>query len=174
MASDQISVLFVCLGNICRSTMAEGIFRSIVSKPPYKDLISTVDSCGTGAYHTGSSPDSRTMSTLEDNGIDDYDHAARKVLPYYLPMHEMGIMKRLYTNLRMICYRFTHRTFKSSITSSQWIEITSEIFKESINELEAMQRLCYLGSMQGRSARRRSMILTMEREMALRLRMSSA
>lgn len=51
----------------------------MVSKPPYKSLISKVDSCGTGAYHTGSSPDSRTMSTLEDNGITDYDHAARKV-----------------------------------------------------------------------------------------------
>jgi low molecular weight phosphotyrosine protein phosphatase len=59
--------------------MAEGIFKSIVSKPPYQSLISVVDSCGTGAYHIGSSPDSRTMSTLEDNGITDYDHAARKV-----------------------------------------------------------------------------------------------
>ena len=77
---ESISVLFVCLGNICRSTMAEGIFRSVVSKSPYQGLISLVDSCGTGAYHTGSSPDSRTMSTLEDNGIMDYDHAARKVI----------------------------------------------------------------------------------------------
>ncbi|KAH7419955.1 phosphotyrosine protein phosphatase I superfamily [Cadophora sp. MPI-SDFR-AT-0126] len=76
---EPISVLFVCLGNICRSTMAEGIFRSIVSKPPYQSLVSVVDSCGTGAYHTGSSPDSRTMSTLEDNGITDYEHAARKI-----------------------------------------------------------------------------------------------
>jgi low molecular weight phosphotyrosine protein phosphatase len=79
MASEPISVLFVCLGNICRSTMAEGIFRSLVSKPPYQSLFGEVDSCGTGAYHTGSSPDSRTMSTLEDNGITDYEHAARKV-----------------------------------------------------------------------------------------------
>ncbi|KUJ11807.1 LMWPc-domain-containing protein [Mollisia scopiformis] len=77
--SESIAVLFVCLGNICRSTMAEGIFRSMASKPPYNVLISSVDSCGTGAYHTGSSPDSRTMSTLEDNGITDYSHAARKV-----------------------------------------------------------------------------------------------
>ncbi|CAL3967382.1 unnamed protein product [Diplocarpon coronariae] len=76
---EPISVLFVCLGNICRSTMAEGIFRSIVSKPPYQPLISVVDSCGTGAYHTGSSSDSRTISTLEDNGITDYEHAARKI-----------------------------------------------------------------------------------------------
>ncbi|KAF8852160.1 phosphotyrosine protein phosphatase [Acephala macrosclerotiorum] len=76
---ESVSVLFVCLGNICRSTMAEGIFQAMVSKPPYKSFISKVDSCGTGAYHTGSSPDSRTMSTLEDNGITDYNHAARKV-----------------------------------------------------------------------------------------------
>lgn len=78
-SQEPISVLFVCLGNICRSTMAEGIFRSIVSKTPYQSLVTVVDSCGTGAYHTGNSPDSRTMSTLEDNGITDYRHAARKV-----------------------------------------------------------------------------------------------
>jgi low molecular weight phosphotyrosine protein phosphatase len=51
----------------------------MVAKPPYQSLISVVDSCGTGAYHTGASPDLRTMSTLEDNGITDYDHSARKV-----------------------------------------------------------------------------------------------
>jgi low molecular weight phosphotyrosine protein phosphatase len=59
--------------------MAEGIFRAMLAKPPYKSLVSLVDSCGTGAYHTGSSPDSRTMSTLEDNGITNYEHEARKV-----------------------------------------------------------------------------------------------
>lgn len=45
---DQISVLFVCLGNICRSTMSEGVFQSIATKEPYKGLISKIDSCGTG------------------------------------------------------------------------------------------------------------------------------
>ena len=59
--------------------MAQGVFESIVSKPPYQGLISKVDSCGTGAYHVGSSPDSRTMSTLADHGIVDYKHSARKV-----------------------------------------------------------------------------------------------
>jgi len=63
--------------------MAEGIFKSLVSKPPYQSLKIEADSCGTGAYHTGSSPDSRTMSTLEDYGITDYDHAARKVCLNY-------------------------------------------------------------------------------------------
>ncbi|KAK0720933.1 phosphotyrosine protein phosphatase I superfamily [Lasiosphaeris hirsuta] len=76
--SDQISVLFVCLGNICRSTMAEGVFQSIAKKQPYKDLVAKVDSCGTGGYHIGEEPDDRTMSTLEGRGITDYAHAARK------------------------------------------------------------------------------------------------
>ncbi|KAK0619212.1 phosphotyrosine protein phosphatase I superfamily [Immersiella caudata] len=76
---DQISVLFVCLGNICRSTMAEGVFQSMVKKEPYKGLVAKIDSCGTGAYHVGDEPDDRTMSTMEEHGINDYVHAARKV-----------------------------------------------------------------------------------------------
>jgi len=59
--------------------MAQGIFQSITSKPPYQSLIGHVDSCGTEAYHSGNSPDSRTMSTLEDHGITDYEHMARKI-----------------------------------------------------------------------------------------------
>ncbi|KAG9246199.1 phosphotyrosine protein phosphatase I superfamily [Calycina marina] len=81
MVPEPISVLFVCLGNICRSTMAEGIFRSMISGPPYQHLIRTVDSCGTGAYHAGSEPDSRTMATLKANSIANYNHEARKVKP---------------------------------------------------------------------------------------------
>ncbi|RDW60977.1 phosphotyrosine protein phosphatase I [Coleophoma cylindrospora] len=59
--------------------MAEGIFRSLTSKPPYQAKIGLVDSCGTGAYHQGADPDDRTMSTLVENGITDYEHSARKV-----------------------------------------------------------------------------------------------
>ncbi|KAF2007636.1 phosphotyrosine protein phosphatases I [Amniculicola lignicola CBS 123094] len=74
-----VSVLFVCLGNICRSTMAEGVFLSLTqtTTPPHP-LISRIDSCGTGAYHVGSKPDSRTMSTLVSYGITSYRHSARK------------------------------------------------------------------------------------------------
>lgn len=76
---ESISVLFVCLGNICRSTMAEGVFKSITSKAPYEGMVKKLDSCGTGAYHVGDEPDDRTMDTLEKHGITDYMHAARKV-----------------------------------------------------------------------------------------------
>ncbi|KAF2021663.1 phosphotyrosine protein phosphatases I [Aaosphaeria arxii CBS 175.79] len=82
MAIDQstiqpVSVLFVCLGNICRSTMAEGVFRSLTQHPSHP-LVSHVDSSGTGAYHAGDDPDYRTMETLEKHGITDYTHRARK------------------------------------------------------------------------------------------------
>ncbi|KXJ87730.1 low molecular weight phosphotyrosine protein [Microdochium bolleyi] len=78
-SGEKVSVLFVCLGNICRSTMGEGVFRHLAlgEGSPYREHIGTVDSCGTGGYHTGDEPDSRTMSTLEDHGITDYTHAAR-------------------------------------------------------------------------------------------------
>ncbi|KAI1488287.1 protein-tyrosine phosphatase [Biscogniauxia mediterranea] len=77
----KISVLFVCLGNICRSTMAEGVFRSLTKEKssPYYNLIGKVDSCGTGGYHTGDEPDSRTLSTLADHGITNYTHTARRI-----------------------------------------------------------------------------------------------
>ncbi|KAK0996411.1 Low molecular weight phosphotyrosine protein phosphatase [Friedmanniomyces endolithicus] len=76
-----VSILFVCLGNICRSPMAEGAFRHLThfGTPQQHPLIAHIDSCGTGAYHAGDLSDTRTMSVLKDNGITDYRHQARKV-----------------------------------------------------------------------------------------------
>lgn len=58
--------------------MAEGVFRHL-SKHPSHPLIGEVDSAGTGAYHVGSYPDPRTTKVLRKNGIEDYEHNARKV-----------------------------------------------------------------------------------------------
>lgn len=60
--------------------MSEGVFQSLTkpSNAPGHPLIANIDSCGTGAYHVGDSPDSRTMSTLKANGITSYRHRARK------------------------------------------------------------------------------------------------
>ncbi|CAI7616405.1 unnamed protein product [Penicillium discolor] len=69
-------VLFVCLGNICRSPMAEGVFRNLAGAHP---SVGEIDSAGTAAYHSLEPPDSRTMSTLRRHKITDYEHAARKV-----------------------------------------------------------------------------------------------
>ncbi|PNY25925.1 Uncharacterized protein TCAP_04128 [Tolypocladium capitatum] len=77
---EPISVLFVCRGNVCPSTMAEGIFQDLAKQPRYKDKIGRIDSCGTAEYHIGNPPDYRTLSLLKDNGITDYDHSARRLL----------------------------------------------------------------------------------------------
>ncbi|BCR87937.1 tyrosine protein phosphatase LTP1 [Aspergillus chevalieri] len=74
--SNSVNVLFVCLGNICRSPMAEGVFRNVAASHPQ---INEIDSAGTGAYHVMEPPDPRTMSTLRSHGIKNYNHAARKV-----------------------------------------------------------------------------------------------
>ncbi|KAL9049174.1 MAG: hypothetical protein Q9206_005653 [Seirophora lacunosa] len=75
-AHKPVSVLFVCLGNICRSPMAEGVFRRMTQAD---ERVSVIDSAGTGAYHEGCPPDPRTMSVLAHHGETEYDHLARKV-----------------------------------------------------------------------------------------------
>ncbi len=61
----SIKILMVCLGNICRSPLAEGILASKLSKKKF-----TVDSAGTGSWHIGHKPDERSIATAKRNGID--------------------------------------------------------------------------------------------------------
>jgi len=72
------SILFVCMGNICRSPTAEGIFRHIVEQQGLSDSF-TLDSAGTHAYHVGAPPDHRAQETAESRGIDLSDLRGRKV-----------------------------------------------------------------------------------------------
>ena len=65
----MVSVLFVCLGNICRSPTAEGIFRDLVKREGLADQVA-IDSAGTAAYHIGSPPDSRAQIEAKRRGID--------------------------------------------------------------------------------------------------------
>lgn len=69
-------VLFVCLGNICRSPAAEVIFNAAVKAAGLSQQIK-VDSCGTASYHTGSRPDSRMLAALERAGFSYGGHRAR-------------------------------------------------------------------------------------------------
>ncbi len=62
------SILFVCLGNICRSPTAHGVFESLVSKHGLNAMI-RVDSAGTAAYHEGSVPDSRSQEAAASRGF---------------------------------------------------------------------------------------------------------
>jgi protein-tyrosine phosphatase len=63
------SVLFVCLGNICRSPLAEGVFRSVLAAEG-KDGGVHIDSAGTNGYHTGEAPDDRSVLVARQHGID--------------------------------------------------------------------------------------------------------
>lgn len=72
------SVLFVCLGNICRSPTAHGIFESMVRERGLSDRI-TVDSCGTGDWHIGQAPDRRATEEAAKRGYSLEHLRARQV-----------------------------------------------------------------------------------------------
>jgi len=74
----KVSVLFVCLGNICRSPTAHAVFRKMVADNGLADEIE-IDSAGTAAYHVGKHPDMRSMETARNRGIEMLDLRARKV-----------------------------------------------------------------------------------------------
>ncbi|MGO9488045.1 MAG: low molecular weight protein-tyrosine-phosphatase [Solirubrobacteraceae bacterium] len=61
-------LLFVCLGNICRSPTAEGVMRSLLAAEGMEEEIG-VDSAGTGAWHVGSEPDARATATAREEGV---------------------------------------------------------------------------------------------------------
>lgn len=65
----MVRVLFVCLGNICRSPTAEGVFRNVVEKAGLLESIE-IDSAGTHAYHVGEPPDTRAQAAAKRRGID--------------------------------------------------------------------------------------------------------
>jgi protein-tyrosine phosphatase len=73
----KIKVLFVCLGNICRSPLAEAIFKDKVSKAGLSGFIDA-DSCGTSNYHIGGRPDPRTIANAQRNGVS-IDHCGRQL-----------------------------------------------------------------------------------------------
>lgn len=75
----KISILFVCMGNICRSPTAHGIFQKLVAREGLDRLIQ-VDSAGTHAYHVGNPPDPRSQETARARGLDLSDQRARKAV----------------------------------------------------------------------------------------------
>lgn len=103
-------VLFVCMGNICRSPTAQGVFRGLLEREELYAVIET-DSAGTHAYHAGEPPDRRARETALRRGIDLSDLRARLVEPddfsrfeYVLAMDEEN-----YHSLSGICPRGSER-----------------------------------------------------------------
>ncbi len=99
----KVKVLFVCMGNICRSPTAEAVFRHYVDKAGLLEHIS-IDSAGTHDYHIGDAPDARTQRAAKQRGYDMSKLRGRQVeagdfvrFDYVLAMDEanLSILQRL-------------------------------------------------------------------------------
>jgi protein-tyrosine phosphatase len=73
-------ILFICLGNICRSPMAEGVFRRVVEEQGLANRFE-IDSAGLGDWHVGQAPDTRAQAAALARGIDISRQCARQVRP---------------------------------------------------------------------------------------------
>jgi len=108
-------VLMVCLGNICRSHLAEGIFRHLAYAHDF-----VVDSAGTANYHIGAPPDHRSIQVAAKNGIDIRDQKARQLtlndivtFDHILVMDEQNLK-----NVHALCTSTEQQTKISLLTSS--------------------------------------------------------
>ncbi|MBI5462501.1 MAG: low molecular weight phosphotyrosine protein phosphatase [Gammaproteobacteria bacterium] len=101
----MVKVLFVCMGNICRSPTAQGVFETLVQREGLAPRIE-IDSAGTHAYHIGEPPDKRAQEAAKRRGVDLSTQRARKVraedfleYDYVLAMDRSN-----YEDLRTICH----------------------------------------------------------------------
>lgn len=93
-----VKVLFVCLGNICRSPTAEGIFLARLKEQGLEDVVLT-DSAGTAGWHVGKAPDARAIAAAAERGVDISGLRARQVtgadfteFDYILAMDEANLV----------------------------------------------------------------------------------
>ena len=100
----MIKVLFVCMGNICRSPTAEGVFRHVVEQAGLSDRIE-IDSAGTHAYHIGEQPDRRSQAVALTRGYDLSSQQARKVKQQDFDEYHyvLAMDNDNYANLSAIC-----------------------------------------------------------------------
>jgi protein-tyrosine phosphatase len=82
-----IRLLFVCMGNICRSPTAEGVMRRLLREQTLEDVVQ-VDSAGTGAWHLGDPPDARATAAARARGIT-LDGAARQITAADFEDHDL-------------------------------------------------------------------------------------
>jgi low molecular weight protein-tyrosine phosphatase len=76
----MVRILFVCMGNICRSPLAQGVFENVLRRERLEDEV-FVDSAGTGSWHVGEPPDVRAQSSARLRGLDLSSQRARRIEP---------------------------------------------------------------------------------------------
>ena len=101
----MVKVLFICLGNICRSPTAQGVFEALLQREGLAGRIQ-VDSAGTQAYHVGEPPDTRAQQAALRRGVDLSGQRARRVRPEdFLEFDYILAMDRSnYEDLRAVCH----------------------------------------------------------------------
>ena len=110
----KIRVLFVCMGNICRSPTAEGVFQNLIETEGLSERF-YLDSAGTHAYHVSEAPDPRAQKAAQARGIDIAMIRARRVDPsdfeafdYILAMDEHNYASLAEGCSKMLAYKLHH------------------------------------------------------------------
>jgi len=93
-------VLFVCMGNVCRSPLAEGVFRHLIRQAGLEDVVK-VTSAGTHALHAGEAPDPRAQAAAGRRGYDISDLRARKITERDFDEHDL-ILAMDWENLSLL------------------------------------------------------------------------
>ncbi|MEL7020777.1 MAG: low molecular weight protein-tyrosine-phosphatase [Bacteroidota bacterium] len=104
-----MKILMVCLGNICRSPLAEGIMKAQIRT---RQLAWIVDSAGTSGWHEGELPDPRSIEEAQQHGIDITDQRSRKILPTDLDEFDLILAMDAsnYNDLRRLATTDTQRS----------------------------------------------------------------
>ena len=119
-----VKILMVCLGNICRSPIAEGL---LASKLPESQFV--VDSCGTGDWHIGSQPDPRSIAVCKKNGLDISNQRGRQItLSDFESFDYIYVMdKSNYQNVIALTNNENHRSKVKLILTEKYEEEIKEV-----------------------------------------------
>ncbi|MCF6766946.1 low molecular weight phosphotyrosine protein phosphatase [Thiotrichales bacterium 19S11-10] len=145
---EKISILFVCMGNICRSPTAHGVFRHLVEEKGYSDKF-TIESAGTHSriyHHEGGQPDSRSMATASEHGVDISDLASRQFIAEDFQTYDHIIVmdNKNYEFVIQLAQSESERNKVSSLTSylpdSQYNEVPDPYL---VGDFEGVYNLIY-------------------------------
>lgn len=134
----SIKIVMVCLGNICRSPLAEGI---LASKLPSNQFI--IDSAGTGNWHVGKSPDKRSVAIAKKYGIDISNQQAAHFSPNYFEEYDyIFVMDRSnYKNVIDLATHSSHKDKVSYILDSLFPDKKAEVPDPYYDEMDAFEEV---------------------------------